>query len=393
MVSKTESPLFSVIVLSYLQRHYLEACLESVFQQTYSNIELVICDDCSADFYTDEVLSYIDEHKGGNIQNVVVFRQTKNVGITQNAQTGVGLSSGVFFKLLAADDMLYEETALEKMSALFQSTDTGMIAARSRACQQDGTMTDHLYPALESWNCTVNADAQTQFNLLATQGLQVYFHEPALFWRRSLFDEIGGFDTEFRYVTDWPVLLKVTGSGHRILVTEDITTIYRYGGMMNRDPASNPDFRKQYYLECISILQKYGLKRFEAEGFRKKVVRCRQAIWCLESRIVEEQNWGSWNLGQQLMWRIKNTRFFFISWLYRLRCRGYSMAYARPALLIMAACMAAYAFDIQLQPGKSSAFLWSILFFAAVLWLLIQAVGVFFVRLLNLLLNFRGKRP
>ena len=76
-----DAPLFSIVVLTYLQRHLLNDCLDSVFEQDYPNIELVVCDDCSADFDPEEVRAYIDEHKEENIKKVTVYKQPQNAEI------------------------------------------------------------------------------------------------------------------------------------------------------------------------------------------------------------------------------------------------------------------------------------------------------------------------
>ena len=70
----TTPPLFSVIILTYLQRHFIEECIDSVLMQDYPNIELVVCDDCSADFDTQEVMHYVDKNKRNNIKNVIIYK-------------------------------------------------------------------------------------------------------------------------------------------------------------------------------------------------------------------------------------------------------------------------------------------------------------------------------
>lgn len=385
-------PLFSVIVLTYLQRHLLNDCLNSIFAQTYPNIELVVCDDCSADFDEEEVRAYIGARKGENIRRVVVRKQAKNVGIAQNAQAGVELSTGTFFKLHSGDDLLYDEAVLKKAANHLSAPDVKVIAARSVARQYDGALTEHYYPVEYARNCVLNADAQTQFNLLATQGWQDYFHAPAMFWKRSFFDALGGFDPNYRYEADWHLLLKATASGQRITTVDDIAVIFRYGGpFTSGDPADQP-LKNEYYRECARVLRQYGLARFEAAGDRKKVIRCKQAIRCLENRIVAESDWGGWSVWQQLLWRVKNLDFLLLSWLYRKRQQGASLTHVKGPVLVMVLCMVFYIFGVELIPGRSSAFLWSALFFAMALWLLLKIAGVCCLKLMRVLLSVRGRR-
>lgn len=52
-------PLVSIVVLTYLQRHILNECVDLILEQDYPNIEIVVCDDSSADFDCDEVRDYL----------------------------------------------------------------------------------------------------------------------------------------------------------------------------------------------------------------------------------------------------------------------------------------------------------------------------------------------
>ena len=83
---ETMNPLFSIAIVTFQQRHLLEDCLYSIFKQTYSNIELIICDDESCDFNVTDVNNFIRKHKRENIKNVIVYKQKSNVGTTANCQ-------------------------------------------------------------------------------------------------------------------------------------------------------------------------------------------------------------------------------------------------------------------------------------------------------------------
>ena len=47
MTVTSEKPLFSIAIISFNQRNLIEDCIRSILQQTYDNIELIVCDDNS----------------------------------------------------------------------------------------------------------------------------------------------------------------------------------------------------------------------------------------------------------------------------------------------------------------------------------------------------------
>lgn len=115
-----QKPLFTVALVTFCQRHLLEDCLDSIFNQDYDNIELIVCDDCSCDFDPDDVRNYIDENKSENIKNVVIFKHEHNVGTVKNCQKAFELSNGAYFKLQAGDDVFFGENVLSTIYREFQ---------------------------------------------------------------------------------------------------------------------------------------------------------------------------------------------------------------------------------------------------------------------------------
>lgn len=384
----TDAPLFSVIVLTFQQRHLLEDCIDSILQQTYPNIELVICDDCSADFDEEEVRRYIDANKEDNIKNVIVYKQPFNVGTTENAQKGVELSSGKYFKLHAGDDMLYNETVLEKMAEKLRDKTVHLLAGRSIACQHDGTMTDHYYPSIQAVTEMINGDARRQFELMGTQSWGEYINAPAVFWKRSFFDEIGGFDLRYKYTEDWPMWLKITGAGYRITMIEELTTIYRYGGISNDASTMNLTLGKKHYEESIDALESYALKKFEAEGNRKKIMRCRQSIRCLKARIETEGEWDSWSGAEKMAWRFRNIRFLLVSWIYRKRMYGIDLP-CQNLYTLLGVCLVMFALHVQVWPGIVLDQIWARGFMMLLLCVVLRKGTVKGINMLNGILNAR----
>lgn len=360
---RKDIPLFSVIVLTYLQGHLIEKCLDSILNQTYPNMELVICDDCSADFDEDRLRSYIEEKKEDNLKNLVIYKQSHNVGTTANAKTGIELSHGKYFKLHAGDDLLYHDDVLQNMADFFAGNeDAEIVCCRSVACTFFGDMTNDCYPSYEAYCKMEAADAQQQFTLIATQSWGEYINAPSVFWRRDLYDGVGGFDMNYCYTEDWPMWLKITALGHRIVPRNVITTIYRYGGISNGESMINQTLGAKHYRESIQMLEEYGLSSFQKAGNIDALKRCKHCIQALEARIVCETMWKDMSFFDKIAWKWENRVFLLNSWLYRKEKWGAAPFCNRNWLYALLTCLILYWLNCEILPGIPCKKGWAIIF-------------------------------
>jgi glycosyltransferase involved in cell wall biosynthesis len=98
------NPLVSVVVTSYNQREKLERAVNSVLQQSFPDIEIIIVDD----FSTDDSGDYIRQLAAIHPHKVKFHFQKKNVGIPANKNTGFKMASGDFITYLDGDDFYYD---------------------------------------------------------------------------------------------------------------------------------------------------------------------------------------------------------------------------------------------------------------------------------------------
>jgi glycosyltransferase involved in cell wall biosynthesis len=94
-------PLVSVIVVNYNYGRFLAAAVESVFGQTYPNVECVVVDNASTD-ETPQVLGDIEARH----PQAKIIRRASNDGQTPAALDGLAASSGPYVIFLDADDLL-----------------------------------------------------------------------------------------------------------------------------------------------------------------------------------------------------------------------------------------------------------------------------------------------
>ena len=107
-----ENIKFSIIIPAYNCENYISKCLESIFNQTYKNVEVIVVDDCSTD-NTFEILK--------NYENIKLLSTTINS--RQGAARNKGLDSctGDYILFIDSDDSLYDNNVLNKLANLINT--------------------------------------------------------------------------------------------------------------------------------------------------------------------------------------------------------------------------------------------------------------------------------
>src|SRR5690349_7222728 len=96
-----ESPLVSVICLSYNHARFAEEAIQSVLSQTYSNVELIVVDDASNDNSV-QIIEQQIRHRS----DIKFLSLKKNLGHCKAFNQGYALAKGEYIIDLAADDVL-----------------------------------------------------------------------------------------------------------------------------------------------------------------------------------------------------------------------------------------------------------------------------------------------
>lgn len=121
-----KEPLVSVVMPAYKHK-YIDQALDSLFAQTYSNIEVIICDDS-----TDDKIKNLIEEKYQNPRFKINYsKNEKRLWGFGSVERGVELASGEYIKILHDDDVLLPECIRTLVSAL-EKTPTATLATSKR---------------------------------------------------------------------------------------------------------------------------------------------------------------------------------------------------------------------------------------------------------------------
>ena len=121
MKKNYSSDLVSVIVPTYNRAHLIVSTLDSVFQQTYRPIELIVVDDGSCDGTVDLVQDWAEGKSTVDTAFSVRYLRQDNAGPSAARNLGLSECSGEFIQFLDADDILHNEKLAMQVYAIRQN--------------------------------------------------------------------------------------------------------------------------------------------------------------------------------------------------------------------------------------------------------------------------------
>ena len=221
---KNNLPLVSVIVITYNSSKFITETLDSIYKQSYPNIELIITDDCSSDDTIRICERWINAHRNRFYQ-IYLITNNINTGIPANCNRGYTKANGKWIKGIAGDDCLYPD-AIEKYIQYANNCDAEIYFSSMDIFQNKFVETNkiesHISPSpIFKLN---NSTPNEQYNLL-TIGNAIF--APSVFMKKELFNKIGKYDEEITLCEDWPMWLKITQKGYKFHYIDDVLVKYR----------------------------------------------------------------------------------------------------------------------------------------------------------------------
>jgi glycosyltransferase involved in cell wall biosynthesis len=121
------NPLVSVTVCSFNQEKYIRECVESVLAQTYSPLEIIFSDDCSADRTAEIIESCLADYKGAH--SIQFIKQPRNPGGMgrENWLDSYRRTTGKFIVQFCGDDAMFP-AMIENMVKVWRAKWVSMVA-------------------------------------------------------------------------------------------------------------------------------------------------------------------------------------------------------------------------------------------------------------------------
>ena len=192
------NPKISIIVPVYnAPIRYLEECIESVINQSYSNWELCIADDKSTD---PEVKETLEKYKKIDKRIKVVYRK-ENGNISKATNSAIDISTGDFIALLDNDDVITRDALYEVAKALNEDKKIDFIYSDEDKLNSEGRRCDPY--------CKSDWSPDT---ILSNN----YICHLTTFSKKLLEEVGGGERSEFDGAQDYDLILRLTEKAKKI---------------------------------------------------------------------------------------------------------------------------------------------------------------------------------
>lgn len=220
--------LVSVIIPSYNHEKYIKDCIESVLNQTYKNIEVLVEDDCSSD-NTQEIIKKIKDKR------LKTIFSKKNKGTVRTINHLMSLCKGEYIAILGSDDYWYPEK-LEKQIEIFKEKKVGAVFSEVDIVDEYGNVYEN--------DGDFSSDIFKKENMSQGKRMRLFYSignhlcHPSSIVSREVFNNIGYYNPLYRQLHDYEYWVRLVNKYNIYIVNEKLMA-YRRNKKNNSSVSSN----------------------------------------------------------------------------------------------------------------------------------------------------------
>lgn len=240
-------PVISVLMATYNTPYeWLKESIQSILDQTHSDFEFIIVDDCS----TDDMSQIQREITDSRVRWV---RNAENLGLTKSLNVALGLATGQYIARMDADDVSLPERFAEQVKFMEEHRDVIVCGSYRRAFG--------IEDKNEIWNIPNTREEQQVELFFSNCGLT---HPTAMF-RKSMLDEFGiTYNESYRKAQDYGIWVQCTRFAPMAMIPK-VLLKYRKSDQQISSVAGKPDQRRYASMVRADQLTMLGISANESD--------------------------------------------------------------------------------------------------------------------------------
>lgn len=190
------TPKVSVLMTVYNMSDYLHESVNSVINQTLSDFEFIIVDDCSTDDSWNILSKYFDEDN-----RIILIKNSENIGPAQSSNKALKIAKGEYIARLDADDIALPDRLQQQVDYMESNPSVALVSTGVQHIDEAGDNLETYFPPMDS---------------LLLRWKHVYsspLRHPTVLWRHQLVKStVNEYDVSYKYALDYDFFVRVSKS-------------------------------------------------------------------------------------------------------------------------------------------------------------------------------------
>ena len=203
--------LVSVIIPAYNHEKYIKDCIESVINQTYKNLEIIVEDDCSKD-NTAKVIRNINDKRLKKIFS------KKNKGVVDTMNDLVSRCTGDYIAILGSDDVWYPTKIEKQVKVMEENPKLGAVFTLADIIDEKGNINEEEF----------SSNIFKKDNMTQAERIRMFYEignhlcHPSSLIPKKVMQEIGEYNKAYRQLHDYDYWTRLVGKYNIYVITEKL---------------------------------------------------------------------------------------------------------------------------------------------------------------------------
>lgn len=189
-----DTALVTVICSCYNHQKFVGESIESILNQTYRNVEIIVVDDCS----TDESVKEIEKFAEKNPEFFFIKNKT-NLGLTKSVANAMNYAKGEYFIDLAADDILLPNCIEIQLNTFKNSPyeKLALVYGNAELITEEGNHSSYYFDVDANLKTKTKRPSGDIYNKII--GFETTICSVSALYNKTVFDKLNGYDTTLSY--------------------------------------------------------------------------------------------------------------------------------------------------------------------------------------------------
>lgn len=286
LLEAKDEPPVSVIVPVYNGEAFVKRTIDSILNQTYRNLEVIIIDDASKDNSKKIISSYRDAR-------IKAVFQKENNNVCYSGNVGFGLAQGKYVALIGHDDVWKSDKLQKQVAFMEEHPSCSVCFTWADIIDEDEVKVNERYNLLYQRFCSNNRSREQWIKKMLLGGN--HFCAPSACIRKNVLEKVGYYRYGLLQLQDYELWLRILKEGPCYILKNKLVQYRRFTEAGHNLSESSPDVRNRDVHELQWIFDTYvwGMPKEEfVNVFRTKLkdpqVENEKEVLCEKAFLIWE---------------------------------------------------------------------------------------------------------